>query len=171
MRSRKSLFLIVLMFSVAISYGTAYGQDKKQYAHTGTPAFVIEYPSNYENDPLQPNQVLRAKAPGGVPVFEMAVSDPPKEEGKLEDHGKNYAKLLETLGTEVKILSQKPAKLKDGTPAQEITIEWKFNGVFPLLSLVVAVMKDNKIVSFGGHVMGGGDLAPVREIVQTWVFK
>jgi hypothetical protein len=74
------------------------------------------------------------------------------------------------LGSEVKILSQKPAKLKDGTPSQEFTLEWKFNKTFPILTLMVAVQKDNKIISFGGHVMGG-DLTAVREIVQTWEFK
>ncbi|MBI4764284.1 MAG: carboxymuconolactone decarboxylase family protein [Deltaproteobacteria bacterium] len=150
--------------------GAAAAQGKKQFAYAGPPAFVLEYPDSFEKDPLQPNEVLRAKAPGGVPVFEILVFDPPKEGGKLEDHGKNYAKLLATQGTEVKILSQKPAKLKDGLLTQEFTIEWKYNGTFPILSLVVAVMKENKMVSFGGHVMGG-DLTPMREIVQTWEFK
>ena len=145
-------------------------QVRKQFAHTGPPAFVIEYPDSYVNDPLQPNQVIRAQSPPfGVPAFEIAVIDPPKEGGKLEDHGKNYAKILESLGTNVRILSQKPTKLKDGTPAQETIIEWKWQGTTPFLSLVVAVMKDNKIVSFGGHAVG--DLTPMREIVQTWEFK
>jgi len=170
MGSRRSLFLIVLMFFIAGSYGTTYGQDKKKFAYAGPPAFVVEYPNSYENDPLQPNDVIRVKAPMGVPAFEIQVFDPPQEGGKLEDHGKNYVKFLEPLGTDINILSQKPAKLKDGTPAQETNIEWKFKGVYPLLSLVVAVMKDNKIVSFGGHVMGG-DLTPIREIFQTWEFK
>ncbi len=69
----------------------------------------------------------------------------------------------------MKILSQIPAKLKDGTPAQETIIEWKFQGKFPVLSLVMAVMKDNRIVSFGGHATG--NLTAIREIVQTWEFK
>jgi 4-carboxymuconolactone decarboxylase len=144
-------------------------QVRKQFAHTGPPAFVIEYPESYLNKPLQTNEVLRVKVPPGAPAFEIAVIDPPQEGGKLEDHGKNLAKLLEPLGKGVRILSQKPAKLKDGTPAQETTIEWKFQGSIPLLSLVVAVMKDNKIVSFRGHAMG--NLTPIREIVQTWEFK
>jgi 4-carboxymuconolactone decarboxylase len=145
-------------------------QVRKQFAYTGSPAFVIEYPDSYVNDPLMPTQVIRAKNPPfGVPAFEIAVIDPPKEGGKLEDHGKNYAKILEPLGTDIKILSQKPTKLKDGMPAQETIIEWKWQGTTPFLSLVVAVMKENKIVSFGGHAIG--DLTPMREIVQTWEFK
>jgi hypothetical protein len=90
--------------------------------------------------------------------------------GRIEDQGKNYAKLLETLGKEINILSQNPGKLKDGTPSQEFTIGWKYNGVMPFLGLVVAVQKNNKIISFGGHVMSG-DLIPMREIVQTLEFK
>jgi 4-carboxymuconolactone decarboxylase len=146
-------------------------QVKKKFAHKGPPAFVIEYPDTYVNDPLLPNEVLRVKSPPfGSPAFEVGVIDLSQDGVKLEDHGKNYAKLMESLGTDVKIISQKPSKLKDGTPVQETTIEWKFNGVYPLLSQVVAAMKDNKIVYFGGHTMGG-DLAPIREIVQTWEFK
>lgn len=145
-------------------------QVRKQFAYTGSPSFVIEYPDSYVNDSLMPNQVIRAKNPPfGAPVFEIAVLEVTKEREKLEDHGKNYLKNLEKVGTDVRILSQKPATLKDGTPAQETTIEWKWQGTTPFLSLVVAVMKDNKIVSFGGHAMG--DLTPMREIVQTWEFK
>jgi len=149
--------------------GTAV-QAKKKFAHTGTPAFFIEYPENFVTDPLQPNAVLRAKSAGGVPIFEITVQDPPKEMEKPEDYGKTYIKnSLEPLGSEIKILSQKPAKLKDGTPSREFTIGWKFNGTLPLLSLLVEVQKDDKIVSFGGHTMG--DLTPLSEIVQTWEFK
>ena len=187
MRSCRSLFLIVLMLSVTGSYGTTYGQNlkqeppkdpygithakgKKQFTYTGSPAFVIEYPDNCGNDILLPDQVLRVQAPAGSLSFEISVLDVPKEGAKLEDQGKNYVKAIESFGTDFKILSQKPAKLKDGTPAQETSIEWKFQGSMPVLSLVVVVMKDNKVVSLGGHVIDG-NLTPIGEILQTWVFK
>jgi len=70
--------------------GTAAAQSKKQYTYAGPPAFVIEYPDNYEKDNFYtPNEVFRVKAPPlGIPVFEISVFDLSKEGGKLEDHGK-----------------------------------------------------------------------------------
>jgi len=133
------------------------------------PAFVIEYPDDFVSDPLQPGEVLRVKNPAGVPGFEIQISDVPESGPDFDAYGKGYAEALKALGTDVKILSSKAAQTADGTPAHETEIEWKWQGTAQLVSLVFVTAKDKKYIAIGGHT--GGDLDPIRDIIETFELK
>jgi hypothetical protein len=133
------------------------------------PAFIIEYPDDFVSDPLKPGEVLRVKHPNGVPSFEIQISDVPESGPDFEGYGKGYAEALKALGTDVKILSGKATQTEDGTPAHETEIEWKWQGTFQLVSLIFVTAKDKKYVAIGGHT--GGDLDPIRDILETFEFE
>jgi len=133
------------------------------------PVFVIEYPDDFVNDPLNPGEVLRVKHPNGVPGFEIQISDVPESGPDFAGYGKGYAEVLKGLGTDVKILSSKATQTEDGTPAHETEIEWKWQGTAQLVSLIFVTAKDKKYVAIGGHT--GGDLDPIRDILESFEFE
>ena len=133
------------------------------------PAFVVEYPDDFVKDPLQPNDVLRVKNPGGLPSCEIQVFDVPESGPDYEGYTKGYAEALKALGTDIKILSGKTVQTENGIAAYEAEIEWKFGGNFPLVSLLFITTKDKKYIAIGGHT--GGDLDPIRDILETFEFE
>ena len=168
MRGRALLNLSLLLFLVCL---VIPNQGLSAEYKNKSPAFIIEYPDDFEKQPLQgKEEVLRVKHPAGIPTFEIKlykVKDPKKY--KMDGAGLAYAKALEKLGSGVKVLSNKPKKLDDGTPAYETEIEWKYQGTTFLVSLVFTTLKDNTVIQIGTHTLG--DLTPVREILDSFEFE
>ena len=71
---------------------------------------------------------------------------------KLEDFGpKFYAPPLENLGSNIKVISNKEITLKCGTKAYRTDIKWKYQGIFPVTTLLTTIFKDGKCVYIAAH--------------------
>jgi len=99
----------------------------------GWPAFTVSYPKEWVEQPtLAPGCVFtagvaRPDLPPGwhhplVTIAVGVVSIP------LEDWAKIMMPWYVLAGTDIKVLSDKPTHLKDGTPAREVQLEWVTNG-------------------------------------------
>jgi hypothetical protein len=92
----------------------------------GWPAFTVSYPKDWVEIPsLSPAGVFMAEAsrPGTYPspVFTIAVYASPFP---LEEWAKVHMPLWVNVFTDIKVLSDKPSQLKDGTPAREVEVEF-----------------------------------------------
>ncbi|MGA2109318.1 MAG: hypothetical protein ABSH25_16940 [Syntrophorhabdales bacterium] len=94
----------------------------------GWPAFTVSYPKEWVEMPaVLPEVIFAAGAarPDLPPVLQIRVF---AGLFPLEDWAKAFMHLGVPLFTDVKVLSDRPSKLKDGTPAREVEIEWVYQG-------------------------------------------
>jgi hypothetical protein len=124
----------------------------------GWPAFTLCYPKDWEvqRPVVYPyNEVFRVGAPrGGIdpsPILGISVYPNPLPLEKLTSV---IVPILSQLGKDVKVVSDKPVQLKDGTPAQEAEFEWVISeldgvNVVKLNSLYLATTKDDVWISVG----------------------
>ncbi len=61
---------------------------------------------------------------------------------RLEEVAKKIARGFRARAKEIKIISNKPITLRDGTPAYESVIEYKFLGIIKVKSIHLSVLKD-----------------------------
>jgi len=92
----------------------------------GWPAFTVAYPKEWEEVPLTgPGGVFMAAAarPDShpSPVLTIAVFPAPLP---LEEWAKIMMPVWVDIFTDIKVLSDKPSQLKDGTPAWEVEVEF-----------------------------------------------
>jgi hypothetical protein len=143
--------------------------DGGEFTRTATPAFTLEYPEDFVVDERQGNDIVRVKGPGGLPVMNIAVD---KVTGDIKEflqgYANNYAKVLETIGTDVEIIYNKP--LPEDTYgeeflAQEFEVEWMFGGSTLLTSYINVIVKEGYWIALQGHVMG--DIDELKGIYET----
>ncbi|MGD0659915.1 MAG: hypothetical protein ABSD38_17790 [Syntrophorhabdales bacterium] len=93
----------------------------------GWPAFTVSYPKEWAEMPRGLATVFQTGAPRPdlppSPVLTISVFLPPSY-FRLDDWASVNGPLWIDLGTGIKVLSDKPSQLKDGTPAREGELEW-----------------------------------------------
>jgi hypothetical protein len=109
---------------------TFYRQTPGVYVNPW-PRFTITYPKDWVERRPDPLEVFRTSAPGPVPYPAFAVAyssllspDHPPLDGFAEF----LVSLNKRRSTNVTIISDKPARLRDGTPAREIEFLMVLNG-------------------------------------------
>jgi hypothetical protein len=94
------------------------------YVH-GWPAFTVSYPKEWVELPPAGNTVLSVGAPRqGLPPFPALMIRLFPSPLPLEDWAKIIMPAYQAIGTDIKVISDKPSQLKDGTPAREVKIDW-----------------------------------------------
>jgi hypothetical protein len=91
----------------------------------GWPAFTVSYPKEWVERPGVRSAVFsvgisRPSLPP-APLLVVGVQTSPLF---LEDWAKIWMGFFMTTGTDIKVLSDKPSQLSDGTPAREVEVEW-----------------------------------------------
>ena len=93
------------------------------------PGFTVSYPKEWIVLPLEGVPEFRVGAPRPAlppsPGFEVTVGPP---SGPLDKEAGSLAAFFGKLpfAKDVKVVSDKPAQLKDGTPAREVELEWVY---------------------------------------------
>ncbi|MBP7765489.1 MAG: serine hydrolase [Syntrophaceae bacterium] len=126
MRRTKTLLLslfLPLVFSVLCTEAIAL----TRYSLPGKfvnvfPAFSVTYPKEWNRTTLPSPFVFEAAKPEGFPL--MRIFSLPDMGMALNDFSKIYVSAISEFGKEAKIISDKGAKLKDGSLIQETEIEW-----------------------------------------------
>jgi hypothetical protein len=122
------------------------------FKRTADPSFTFEYPKGSIKQELNnPDlQVMRMKTPEGV-IFNASLVDIP-DGMRLADFGPNfYSKLLESLSSNIKVVSNKEITLKCGTKAYRSEIHWLWQDSWPLESVIVSAYKNGKCIFVAAH--------------------
>jgi hypothetical protein len=114
----------------------------------GWPAFTVSYPKEWGEAPLAPGNLFAAGvahpdiAPGVyLPLLRVSVVT---NVSPLEDWAKGTMPFMLRIYTDLKVLSDKPSQLKDGTPAREA--EWE--GVLKYDAALGSIKNGPKISNF-----------------------
>jgi hypothetical protein len=117
----------------------------------GWPRFTINYPKDWVEVRPLPQEIFRAAAPRSVPYpfFVVALGPNPVP---LEQFADYMVTMWGRAATDVTVVSNKPTRLKDGTPAREIEMQMILNGAPLYTRGVVTKQNDLMIVtSFGSR--------------------
>jgi hypothetical protein len=136
-----------------------FGKDGK-FVRTNSPAFTLEYPQGFQNRPLQANQIFRAGIPQGSPSMSIAISSPAAGDDineQLKALAERYANALQSVGSDIKIISQNPIETYKEFDAYEIQIVWRYRGQFSLTTVVHLIAKEDKAIQLAGHTTYGID--------------
>ena len=143
--------------------------DGGEITRTSAPAFTLEYPEDFEIDERGAADIVRIKGAGGLPIMNIAVDRVTGDIKEfLQDYAKGYAKVLETMGTDVEIIYNKPLPADlygEELPAQEFEVEWMFGGSTLLTSYINVIVKKGYWIALQGHVMG--DIDELKAIYET----
>ncbi len=122
-------------------------KKKSKIFKNDSPTFSITYPENFielkpnpMNSPENRPVLVATKDPGIdllIFVFKSSMNDRPLDETVQE-----IARRIEAIAREINIISNEPITLRDGTPAYESVIEYKYLGIFPVKSIHLSVLKD-----------------------------
>lgn len=136
-------------------FADQYTNLKKEYTHKA-PRFTVRYPDVYEVDqPLDASQVFLAKSRyGQVPVLTVSVVPIEANMALPRVGGEYYAPRLRQFGNQVRIISNHPARLADGSEAFETKMTWKYQGKTKLNSLVLSVFSEDKLIHVALHHTG-----------------
>jgi hypothetical protein len=126
------LVAVMVLFSVS-AYAQSPVSDVKPtfitltpglYVH-GWPTFTVSYPKEWVVLPTQPGAFFRAGVSRqdlpASPVITISVSTSILP---LEDWAKMYMPVYSQVGTDIKVLSDKPSQLKDGASTKEVELEF-----------------------------------------------
>jgi hypothetical protein len=144
-----------------------FGKDGK-FVRTNSPAFTLEYPQGFQNRTLQGSQIFRAGIPQGSPSMSIAISGLAGGDdtiAQLKALAEGYANSLQTVGSDIKILSQNPIEDYKEFDAYQIQIVWRYRGQTPLTTVVQIIAKEDKAILLAGHTTYGID--ELTDIFQT----
>ena len=114
----------------------------------GWPLFTVSYPKEWVELPGGAGTVLRAGAPRPnlppSPILSITVFPAPLP---LEDWAKVHMPIWVEYFTDIKVLSDKPVQLKDGTPAREVETEWVYKNGPKANGLLLDTKKESAWIS------------------------
>jgi hypothetical protein len=172
MKNRWSLAALMILVglvaaSLALSPSAALA---KEFKYAGPPAFTVTYPGFWTQDSENPNKVLfRTKQEGSIPIMEIAVRENLPAGTTLANIAQEYkARLEKSQQTQATITSDKQATLKDGTPCNEATLTWVYQGFLNLQTNIVSVIRDGKWVYVSVTQSPG---APLWDAGRSLTFK
>jgi hypothetical protein len=161
---KKIILVSVIMAVVLLAWGSvpAHAQDSAKddkptfyhlvpgtYVH-GWPRFTMTYPKDWVEQPPFPQEAFRAGAPGPTYSTGFWVTPspfPPLPFDKLADMILTYWKAV---AKEPTVVSNKPSRLRDGTPAQEIEYHMEdLGGRGPFNSVSLAIKRGDLLILTG----------------------
>ena len=139
----------------AQAFSARYTRLKKEYVHEA-PRFVVRYPEVYDvAKPLEDSQVFLALCRyGQVPVLTVSVTPAEADMTLSRVGGEFYAPRLRQFGKRVRVLSNRPVNLVDGSEAYETRIAWRWEGKTKINSLVLSTIRGNKLINVALHHTG-----------------
>lgn len=144
LKSALPLFIFIMALSVM---SCAKTEDNELFVHK-SPDFSLTVPKWVDQKASQdPYNIFRRQPyPGAATTLDIAIKDIPAGR-TYKETPTAFKNGIESLwkGSDVKILYDREIKLKDGTPAYEFEVKWKY-GMWPLRSYVVIVFKDKKAI-------------------------
>lgn len=145
----------------------------KTYEHK-SPAFSISYPIDWIQINPVPTPILRLVFLVLQPGFGLSLSISISKKSpsrQLEDAPKKFVRFLKSIGNEIKIISSKQTRLKDGTPANETVVEYMRLGFTKYKVLCVSVFRDNKVIRIIISAIANSYSEELKKIAYSLEFK
>lgn len=141
-----------------------------------SPAFSVTYPENLlelKPNPLnypiiKPVFVGTTVGPGFDLLIFVSKISPNR---RLEGTAKKIARHFKARAKEIKIISNKPITLRDGTPAYECVIEFKSVGFFKVKTIHLSVFKEEKWIRVSIFTSASHYNENLKEITHSLEFK
>jgi hypothetical protein len=139
----------------------------------GWPRFTFTYPKDWVERHPMPQETFRVSAPGSVPFPALVVAPfhvglAPQPSLSLETYSVNLANALRAEFTDVTVVSDKPSRLRDGTPAREAKLRMLRNGapfnVMGLLAKKGDMWINMAVESLNGEI--GDDLKAILYSIE-----
>jgi hypothetical protein len=132
--------------------------------------FSVHYPADFAEQPVQPGGLFTAASPMQAPRLDITAL-PDQGVSSIDAVATGLETTLATVGGgEAKVTDKKEVKLRDEvTPAMELTVAWTFQGI-PLLSSVVAAVRDGDLISVMVTGMDGTAITELSDIAYTLYF-
>ena len=143
---------------------------KTKIFQNDSPAFTVTYPDYFIE--LSPGPTTKALFVASYADcnFEIYVSKiSPKR--RLEEVPKKIVRSLNFMAKEIKIISNEPKNLRDGTPAYETTIEYKLVGIIKVRSVHLSVFKDEKWIRVSVNAGANNLNKNFIDIIRSLEFK
>ena len=139
-------------------------------ARTNSPAFELEYPTNFIMRPKAPGQIFNAGHPNGTPSLEVQVFDLHEDgwEAHIQSTIDGWKQIfIAVFGSKkVTFIRSEPTDRYEEFKAQEIEYEWLWiDGNTMLTSIIDIIEKEGKVIQLSGTVMG--DIDPLINIFET----
>ena len=139
-------------------FGKKVSYEKKEYVHH-TPAFRIAIPKHYKVVKPEADQVLKLRNSfGGLPELSVSVIDIPPGMPLSEFGKKIYIPELNKSGTNIKIESHMQTRLIDGTPANELCLDWLHKSNWPVNTMVLSAYHDNRLYYVVAHSLAHSEI-------------
>jgi CubicO group peptidase (beta-lactamase class C family) len=140
MKKHIKISLIIVSSLLLIACATFSKKSETRLYEHGWPAFSLSYPAYWLKKTPDSQFIFGAEALAGFPALRIAVM--PNMDMPLQYSTSIYLPALSKIGKHIKVLYDKEARLKDGTPAQEVELEWVMNAGIKLNSLLLTAKKD-----------------------------
>jgi len=145
----KSRFERIYEDTLKLHEGIEAKSDKKsKIFKNDVPTFSIAYPESFIE--LKPNPMnfpedkpvlVAAKEPGIDLLISVIKSS--KYNRPLDESVNEITRRIEDIAREINIASNEPITLRDGTPAYESVVEYKYLGFIKVKSIHLSVLKDD----------------------------
>ena len=150
-------------------FGKKVLYSKKEYVHH-TPAFRITIPKHYKVVEPEADQVFKVRnSLYGVPELSVSIIDRPKDVPLREFGKKIYLPELYKSGTNFKIESNIQARLIDGTPANEMCLDWLHNSNWPVSTMVLSAYHKNRLYYVAAHSLAHSEI--MKEYLYSLRFE
>jgi hypothetical protein len=146
--------------------GGALTFEAAEYVNTDY-GFSVKYPKEWVQQPsTEPSTLFLAAAAKRVPALSISVQD-------SATFAEALTATLTLAGSDIKIVTERPTTLADGTPASEAVVNWKTQNL-GANTFALGVQKDTKWIIVAVttvSLLAKYDEALFSEIVHTLQFK
>jgi len=140
-----------------------------------TPNFTISYPESFvelkpnpENFPLDKPVLVAVRDPG-IDLL-ILISKSSTYDQPLAETGQEMIRRIKDMAREINIESNEPVTLRDGTPAYESVIEYKFLGIYKVKSIHRSVIKDGHRIIISLYVNANYYNEKLKDILYSLEF-
>ena len=137
-----------------------------------TPAFSFTYPADLLDSKTNPsNRSFPIFIASKVPGFNIQVFVARSSSQRIEKAAQKMAKYIKRTSSEVKIISNEPINLNDGTPAYEHIIDYKLAGIHKKKMVSLSTFKDGHRIQVNIVAVANYYKEYLRDILRSFKFN
>ena len=129
------------------------------------PAFSLTYPVTWQEKTPERRFVFRTEASEGTPSLRISII--PGLNLPLNNAASFYLPQLEKMGRNIKVIYDRVTELADGTPGQEMAIDWEPDGGPKLSTLFLTIKKEDTWIAVALSDMKGSIGEDLRKIAYS----
>jgi len=150
------------------------GEIESKIFKSDTPTFSLTYPADLIE--LKPNPFLfpvvkPVLVASRIPGFDLLIFANISSDQQIEGAAKEFAGNIRGLARKIRIISNEPITLSDGTLAYESVIEYKSAGIYKVKSIHLSVFKDDHRIRISIFTNANYYNEELRDILHSLQFN